>query len=131
MQPGDPRLDPVADACRETGTVAVVGAAFHDQGDLYVSALVIDANGSLVTRYDKQHLFRSEREIYRRGEGGCTLQLDGWRLGLGICYRESFAVHRGSRRWWAKSGGGDAERRRIVPAELDSADPPWTVGNRC
>ncbi|MEU6420028.1 carbon-nitrogen hydrolase family protein [Streptomyces spiralis] len=93
VQPGDPRLDPVADACRETGTVAVVGAAFHDQGDLYVSALVIDANGELVTRYDKQHLFRSEREIYRQGEAGCTLQLDGWRLGLGICYDSGFPEH--------------------------------------
>ncbi|MFC8388822.1 carbon-nitrogen hydrolase family protein [Streptomyces sp. NPDC057238] len=93
VQPGDPRLGPIVDACRETGTAAVVGAAFHDQGDLYVSALVIDTNGELVTRYDKQHLFKSEREIYREGTAGCTLQLDGWRLGLGICYDSGFPEH--------------------------------------
>ncbi|WP_255977485.1 carbon-nitrogen hydrolase family protein [Streptomyces longispororuber] len=93
VQPGDPRLNPIADACRETGTAAVVGAAFHDQGDLYVSALVFDASGELVTRYDKQHLFKSEREIYRDGAAGCTLQIEGWRLGLGICYDSGFPEH--------------------------------------
>ncbi|MFC5802078.1 hypothetical protein [Streptomyces formicae] len=30
---GDARLAPVTAACRETGTVAVVGAAVHDGGD--------------------------------------------------------------------------------------------------
>ncbi|MDF6043911.1 carbon-nitrogen hydrolase family protein [Streptomyces sp. JH14] len=93
VQPDDPRLAPVAEACRETGTVAVVGAAFHDRGDLYVSALVVGASGELVTRYDKQNLFKAEREIYREGAAGCTLELDGWRLGLGICYDSGFPEH--------------------------------------
>ncbi|AQZ70531.1 carbon-nitrogen hydrolase [[Actinomadura] parvosata subsp. kistnae] len=93
VQPDDPRLSPITDACRETGVAAVVGAAFHDQGDLYVSALVIGTHGELVTRYDKQHLFKSERKIYRAGTAGCTLELDGWRLGLGICYDSGFPEH--------------------------------------
>ncbi|WP_416520328.1 carbon-nitrogen hydrolase family protein [Streptomyces achromogenes] len=93
VRSGDPRLAPIADACRETGTVAVVGAAFHAQDDLYVSALVIDANGELAARYDKQHLFTSEHEIYRAGAAGCTLELEGWRLGLGICYDSGFPEH--------------------------------------
>lgn len=93
VQPGDPRLDPIAETCRGTGTVAIVGAAVHDRRDLYVSALVIDANGDLVARYDKQALFRTERDIYRAGTAGCTLELDGWRLGLGICYDAGFPEH--------------------------------------
>jgi predicted amidohydrolase len=93
VQPDDPRLGPITDACRETSIAAVVGAAFHDQGDLYVSALVIGTNGEFVTRYDKQHLFKSERKIYREGAAGCTLELDGWRLGLGICYDSGFPEH--------------------------------------
>ncbi|MEU2437296.1 carbon-nitrogen hydrolase family protein [Streptomyces rubradiris] len=93
VRPGDPRLEPIAAACRATGTVAVVGAAFHDQGELYVSALVIDTNGELAARYDKQHLFKSERELYRAGAVGCTLELEGWRLGLGICYDSGFPEH--------------------------------------
>ncbi|WP_052423740.1 carbon-nitrogen hydrolase family protein [Nonomuraea candida] len=93
VQPDDPRLAPIAGACRETGTAALVGAAFQDQDDLYVSALVMGANGELVTRYDKQHLFKSERKIYRAGAAGCTLELGGWRLGLGICYDSGFPEH--------------------------------------
>ncbi|MER6674820.1 carbon-nitrogen hydrolase family protein [Streptomyces sp. NPDC000983] len=93
VQPGDGRLGPISDACRETGTVAVVGAAFHDRGELYVSALVVGADGEVVARYDKQHLFKSEREIYRGGAAGCTLEVDGWRLGLGICYDSGFPEH--------------------------------------
>jgi predicted amidohydrolase len=93
VQPDDPRLAPIVDACRETGTAAVVGAAFHDGGDLYVSVLVIGTSGELVTRYDKQNLFMAERRVYRPGVAGCTLELDGWRLGLGICYDSGFPEH--------------------------------------
>ncbi|MEV7775354.1 carbon-nitrogen hydrolase family protein [Kitasatospora sp. NPDC086791] len=93
VQPGDPRLAPIADACRETGTVAVVGAAVQDGADLLISALVLGADGGFVTRYDKQHLFKAERDLYRPGTAGCTLELDGWRLGLGICYDSGFPEH--------------------------------------
>ncbi|MFI8084144.1 carbon-nitrogen hydrolase family protein [Kitasatospora sp. NPDC086009] len=94
VQPGDPRLAPIADACRETGTAAVVGAAVRDaDGELRISALVFGPDGALTTRYDKQYLFKTERDTYRPGTTGCTLQLDGWRLGLGICYDSGFPEH--------------------------------------
>ncbi|WP_199815232.1 MULTISPECIES: carbon-nitrogen hydrolase family protein [Streptomyces] len=93
VQPGDPRLAPIADACRETGTAAVVGAAVQDGADLRVSALVLGPDGGFVTRYDKQHLFKSERDYYRPGTAGCTVELDGWRLGIGVCYDSGFPEH--------------------------------------
>ncbi|MFE4397269.1 MULTISPECIES: carbon-nitrogen hydrolase family protein [Streptomycetaceae] len=93
VQPGDPRLAPIAEACRETGTAAIVGAAVRDGDDLRISALVLGPDGGFVTRYDKQHLFKSEREHYRPGTAGCTLELDGWRLGLGVCYDSGFPEH--------------------------------------
>ncbi|MFE3108582.1 carbon-nitrogen hydrolase family protein [Kitasatospora indigofera] len=94
VQPADPRLAPIADACRERAVTAVVGAAVRDEaGELRVSALVVGPDGELVTRYDKQYLFKSEAAIYRPGTTGCTLELDGWRLGLGICYDSGFAEH--------------------------------------
>ncbi|MER7773000.1 carbon-nitrogen hydrolase family protein [Kitasatospora sp. NPDC096140] len=93
VQNGDPRLAPIAEACRETGTVAVVGAAVQDGADLRISALVLGSDGGFVTRYDKQYLFKSERDLYRPGRAGCTLELDGWRLGLGICYDSGFPEH--------------------------------------
>ncbi|MFJ3220360.1 carbon-nitrogen hydrolase family protein [Kitasatospora sp. NPDC086801] len=93
VQPGDPRLAPIAEACRETGTAAIVGAAAQVGDDLRVSALVLGPDGGLGTRYDKQHLFRTERDYYRPGAAGCTLELDGWRLGLGVCYDSGFPEH--------------------------------------
>ncbi|MFJ2191464.1 carbon-nitrogen hydrolase family protein [Kitasatospora sp. NPDC087861] len=93
VQPGDPRLAPIAEACRETGTAAIVGAAVQDGDDLRVSALVLGPDGGFVTRYDKQYLFKTERAYYRPGTAGCTLELDGWRLGLGICYDSGFPEH--------------------------------------
>lgn len=89
----DQRLAPIADACRETGTAAVVGAATRDAAGLAISALVFAPSGELVARYDKQHLFDAEPKVFRRGEAGCTLELDGWRLGLGVCYDSGFPEH--------------------------------------
>ncbi|MEV7927370.1 carbon-nitrogen hydrolase family protein [Kitasatospora sp. NPDC088779] len=93
VQPGDPRLAPIAEACRETGTAAIVGAAAQVGDELRVSAFVLGPDGGLVTRYDKQHLFKTERDYYRPGAAGCTLELDGWRLGLGVCYDSGFPEH--------------------------------------
>ncbi len=89
----DPRLAPLAAACRETGTAAVVGAATRDGSELYISALLLAPSGEAVARYDKQHLFGAEAEAFRPGGAGCTLELDGWRLGLGICYDSGFPEH--------------------------------------
>ncbi|MEV6549694.1 carbon-nitrogen hydrolase family protein [Streptomyces sp. NPDC051597] len=90
--PEDSRLGVVVDACRDSGVVAVVGAAVYDAGELYVSALVVDGSGVLA-RYDKQHLFKAERALYRPGSAGLTLDVDGWRLGLGVCYDSGFPEH--------------------------------------
>ncbi|MFG2717455.1 carbon-nitrogen hydrolase family protein [Streptomyces sp. NPDC048416] len=90
--PGDDRLAPIADACRAAGVIAVVGAAVLDGGELYVSAFVMDGTG-IVGRYDKQTLFKQERALYRQGPAGATLEVDGWRLGLGICYDSGFPEH--------------------------------------
>ncbi|MGW8331117.1 carbon-nitrogen hydrolase family protein [Streptomyces sp. NPDC055897] len=92
VSPDDPRLAPVAEACRASGVTALVGAAVRDGGELYVSALAIGGTG-VVGRYDKQTLFKSERALYRHGSAGATLQVGSWRLGLGICYDSGFPEH--------------------------------------
>lgn len=89
----DSRLDPIAEACRDTGTVAVVGAATRSGGELFISSLVFGADGTVLTRYDKQFLFGSERKLFSPGAAGCTLEVDGWHLGLGICYDSGFPEH--------------------------------------
>ena len=54
----------------------------------------------MVAGYDKQHLCGpDEHELFIPGERGATLVVDGWRLGLGICYDGCFPEHaRGRRR---------------------------------
>ncbi|BFV55282.1 carbon-nitrogen hydrolase family protein [Kitasatospora sp. CMC57] len=92
----DSRLDPLAAACAESRTAVVVGAPTRDQesGQLRISALVLGRDGRFVTRYDKQHATPAERAAgFSPGTEGCTLTLDGWRLGLGICWDLGFPEH--------------------------------------
>jgi predicted amidohydrolase len=89
----DPRLAPIAEACRDTSTVAVVGAATNEDGRLFISSLVFAGDGNVLARYDEQFLFGSERKLFQPGAAGCTVEVDGWQLGLGICYDCGFPEH--------------------------------------
>lgn len=90
----DPRLDPLAAACADTRTAVVVSAPARSRESLSISAVVLGRDGGPVGRYDKQHLVDAEREVgFRGGTSGCTLTVDGWRLGLGICRDFSFPEH--------------------------------------
>ena len=91
----DPRLDPLRAAAREAGVVAVVGAAVrHPDGRRTCSALVVDRAGTVRAGYDKQHLWGpDETALFTPGRRGATLDVDGWRLGLGVCYDGCFPEH--------------------------------------
>ncbi|SIM51282.1 carbon-nitrogen hydrolase family protein [Micromonospora cremea] len=92
----DPRLDPLAAVCHETRTAVVAGAPTRnpESGRLHISALVLGLDGRFAAHYDKQHTTPSERAAgFSPGTSGCTLTLDGWRLGLGICWDSGFPEH--------------------------------------
>lgn len=90
----DARLAPLRDAARAGGAAVVVGAAVrHPDGRRTCSSLVADPAGRIRVGYDKQHLWDAERELFTRGRRGATLLVDGWRLGLGICYDGCFPEH--------------------------------------
>jgi 5-aminopentanamidase len=93
MSVGDPRLDPVRDACRAGSIAVVVSGSVVDGGGRTISALVVDEGGEVVARYDKQHLDRDERELFRPDRAGCSVEIGGWRLALGICYDATFPEH--------------------------------------
>ncbi|MFJ8039481.1 carbon-nitrogen hydrolase family protein [Kitasatospora sp. NPDC096147] len=96
LRPDDPRLDPLAAACAETGTAVVAGAPTRDaeSGRLRISVLVLGRDGRFVTQYDKQHSTPNERAAgFSPGTRGASLTLDGWRLGLGICWDLGFPEH--------------------------------------
>lgn len=58
------------------------------EGKLYNTCCVFDRQGSLVTTYDKIHLFSHVGEDKRYGAGNslCTFSLDGVPCGAVICY---------------------------------------------
>ena len=96
VAPDDPRLDELAAACAQTRTAVVVGAPTRDpdSGGLHISALALDRAGRPAAGYHKQHTTPDERAAgFAAGDRGCTLILDGWRLGLGICWDSGFPEH--------------------------------------
>lgn len=91
----DDRLAPLATAARETDTVVLAGAAVHDPETARrsIGLLAFQPDGRVVLAYEKQHLWEAERELFAAGTSGSSLDIDGWRLGLAICYDGCFPEH--------------------------------------
>jgi D-alanyl-D-alanine dipeptidase len=87
----DPRLDPVREACRAASATALVGGpVLTDDGRLAVTTLVIGPDGGLLTRYDKQHLYGIEAEVFTPGTTDGRFELDGIRYATATCYDNRF-----------------------------------------
>lgn len=85
-------LGPVTKAfgcCTVWGSVQVTR-----DGSVYNTTLVIAADGSLVTKYEKIHLFQlftatssvDETSRFAHGSQPATFEINGWTIGLTICY---------------------------------------------
>lgn len=111
----DPRLQPLRNLARDRSTVVVVGAAVRraarsDQAPRHtLSLLVFDATGEVSTPYDKQHLFAAERGFFIPGDHGATIVVDGWDIGLGVCYDGCFPEH-------AAAAAGDGAMAYACPS---------------
>lgn len=107
----DPRLDPLRAAARDRSAVVVIGAAVrHPDGRRTCSSLMVDRSGAVVAGYDKQHLWGpDENELFTPGRRGTTLVVDGWRLGLGICYDGCFPEH-------GRAAAGDGAHAYLCPS---------------
>ena len=82
---GDAALTPLVEACAATGSVALAGAPVADtEGRAYIAMLRVDGTGVRVA-YRKSWLGGAEPARFTAGAGPAVLDLDGWRLGLGIC----------------------------------------------
>jgi predicted amidohydrolase len=81
----DPRLEPLVEACGETGSVALVGAPVRDEaGRSHIAMLAIDGTGATVA-YRKIWLSATEAERFTPGSEPAVLEVDRWRLGLAVC----------------------------------------------
>jgi predicted amidohydrolase len=85
VAPDDPRLAPIVDACRETASIALVGALVAGaRGSDNIAMLAVDGTGARVA-YRKIWLGTTETGRFCAGTEPAVLELDGWRLGLAIC----------------------------------------------
>ncbi|WP_426403518.1 carbon-nitrogen hydrolase family protein [Streptomyces sp. R-07] len=87
----DPRLAPAREACRAVGAAAVVNGPVRTGGSgAGITTFVIGPDGSLLTRYDKQHLYGVEAEVFEPGGTDGRFTLDGVRFALATCYDNRF-----------------------------------------
>ena len=91
--PADERLAPLAEAAQRAGAVVVAGAAIRNGDGATISLLAFDETGGTTRVYDKQHLTDEEKAFFTAGQGGATLVVDGWSLGLGVCFDGCFPQH--------------------------------------
>lgn len=91
LRADDAALAAVARAARKASIAVVCGFAERAvDGRLLNSAAVIDARGQLKAIYRKTHLFADETNVFAAGEEATVVDLDGVRLGVGICFDLEF-----------------------------------------
>ncbi len=101
----DEVLAPLGEVARERSVVVVASGAVRRGLDKHTLSVVVAApDGTVTAPYDKQHLSGSEGDFFAPGDHGATLVVDGWDLGLGICYDGCFPEHAAS----AAAGGATA-----------------------
>src|SRR5262245_47913230 len=85
ISPDDEALRPIVEACVECGAVALSGAPVEDPGgERYIAILRVTGAGSDVV-YRKSYLGGDEPGRFAAGNGPVAIDVDGWRVGLGIC----------------------------------------------
>lgn len=91
----DPRLDALRTAAAAHRTAVLVGAAVRAaDGARYLAALLVGPAGTVRDVYHKRHLCGPEETgLFVPGTEAATLALDGWLLGVGICYDGCFPEH--------------------------------------
>lgn len=89
----DRRLDPLRDIAQRHRMLLLVGAAVRCGPRRHIATLMVDRLGKITDIYHKQHLVEVERPLFTPGERGTTLVVNGWRLGMGICYDSAFPEH--------------------------------------
>jgi predicted amidohydrolase len=89
LDPADPVLAPLVEACAATRTIALAGAPVDGP---HIATLRIDGDG-VVVAYRKQHPGTDESARFAPGPCPEVLVVDGWRLGLAICRDTGIAAH--------------------------------------
>lgn len=93
VSPDDVRLGAIVEACAATDSIALAGAPVEgDDGRIHIAMLHVSARGVGVA-YRKCFLGGEESRRFTPGSGPAVLDVDGWRLGMGICKDTGVAAH--------------------------------------
>lgn len=87
----DERIAPLHEAAAESGVVTLAGASVRRGSGRTISLLAFDDDVRVV--YDKQHVCGDEAEHFEAGGARSILTVDGWPLGLAVCYDGCFPEH--------------------------------------
>jgi predicted amidohydrolase len=85
VEPGDAALDPIAASCASTGSTALVGAPVPGPGGRAYIAMLEVSPGGVSVLYRKQWIGGDEAVRFSPGDEPTVFEVDGWRLGVGIC----------------------------------------------
>ena len=102
IEPGDPRLAPLVEACAATGSLALAGGpvpaetvtdeATTSVRGVCIGVLAVDGDGASVA-YRKVHPGGTEPARFAPGPGPRVVEVDGWRLGLAVCRDTGVVEH--------------------------------------
>ncbi len=84
VSPDSELLTPIVDSCAATGAVVLVGAPVEEGGRTHIAMLRAGATGIEVA-YRKTFLGDDEAGRFSPGDGAAALEIDGWRVGVGVC----------------------------------------------
>jgi predicted amidohydrolase len=85
VSPGEEALMTIMRACADVNSVALVGAPVAGiDGRLHIGTLQVGPEGIDIA-YRKCYLGGEEPVRFAPGDGPAAFELDGWRIGLGIC----------------------------------------------
>jgi predicted amidohydrolase len=85
VSPDDEALLPVVAACANSGTTAFIGAPVTgERNTVHIGTLQVSSEGVEVA-YRKTYLGRDEAKRFSAGGGAVARDVDGWRVGIGIC----------------------------------------------
>jgi predicted amidohydrolase len=89
----DEAWGPLVQACGQTGSVALAGAPVADgAGAEFIATVAVSGDGVEVV-YRKAWPGGAESARFRSGPGPAVVEVDGWRIGLGICRDTGVAEH--------------------------------------
>ncbi|MFM0658659.1 carbon-nitrogen hydrolase family protein [Paraburkholderia sediminicola] len=85
-----PSISAVRKAAKNAGLSVAIGFAEVDDGRFFNTGVLIDANGEILHRYRKSHLYASDEGVFEPGIEFPVCDWHGIRLGMLICFDIEF-----------------------------------------